>query len=55
MKPDVNSVGVHPQLSHNRLPPDGALVLIGATVHLSLHENQESLNRPNWFKSYATN
>jgi len=30
MKPNVDSVGVYPQLSHNRLPMDAALRPIGS-------------------------
>jgi hypothetical protein len=35
MKPDINSVEVHPQLSHNGHPMDG--VLVGA-ANFMLHE-----------------
>jgi len=30
LKPNGNSVEVHPQLSHNRLPMDGVLVAVGS-------------------------
>ncbi len=30
VKPDINSVNVHPQLSHNRHPVDGVLVVVGS-------------------------
>ncbi len=30
VKPDINSVNVHPQLSHNRHPVDGVLVGVGS-------------------------
>jgi len=38
VKPDINSVEVHPQLSNNRHPVDGALLLVmpwklGLTLH----------------------
>jgi len=30
VKPDLNSVEIHPQLSHNGLPVDGVLVAVGS-------------------------
>jgi len=29
VKPAIKSVGVHPQLSHDQLPMDGAVVAVG--------------------------
>jgi hypothetical protein len=32
VKPNINSVGVHPQLSNNGHPVDGALLGVGSLV-----------------------
>jgi hypothetical protein len=36
VKPNINSVGVHPQLSNNRHPVDGALVGAAGSLYMAV-------------------
>jgi len=38
-KPDINPIGVHPQLSHNGRPLDGALFGAASLQPLSMHNS----------------
>jgi hypothetical protein len=37
VKPNINSVGVHPQLTNNRHPVDGALVGAAGSLYMAVH------------------
>jgi hypothetical protein len=47
VKPNINSVEVHPQLSKNRHPVDGALVGAGSLWPSNSGSNHESLREQN--------
>jgi hypothetical protein len=47
VKPNINSVEVHPQLSNNRHPVDGALVAAGSVWPSNSGSNDESLREQN--------
>jgi len=48
VKPDANSICVHPQLSYNGLPMDSVLVAIGFTQFEALNFKPASFSKRSW-------